>query len=311
LFQDKLIVQKNNTDILIIISSYANKNKKTMNKSLRILGIVWFGFLSFFSASCTATNPPDSLLFTEKMKELRQINTSTPQMATQVALSFVGTPYVGKTLEINNNETLVVNLRELDCSTFLETVLSIVLTKKSGEESFQKYKEILTTLRYRNGAICGYESRLHYFSDWIHDNEQKGIVKDITRELGGIEFHKKINFMSTHSSAYKQLKNDSLMVTKIIETENALSSRKLFFIPKDSVATIESQLSDGMIVGITSAVDGLDIAHVGFLIRKDGQIRLLHASSDEGKIVVSTKSLSEYLSGNKKQTGIVVIKLNN
>jgi len=281
-----------------------------MNKSLRILGIVWFGFLSFFSASCTATNP-DSLLFTEKIKELRQINTSTPQMATQVALSFVGTPYVGKTLEINNNETLVVNLRELDCSTFLETVLSIVLTKKSGEESFQKYKEILTTLRYRNGAICGYESRLHYFSDWIHDNEQKGFVKDITRELGGIEIQKKINFMSTHSSAYKQLKNDSLMINKIIETENALSSRKLFYIPKDSVAAIEPQLSEGMIVGITSAVDGLDIAHVGFLVRKDGQIRLLHASSDEGKIVVSTKSLSEYLSGNKKQTGIVVIKLNN
>ena len=286
------------------------RTKKTMNKSLRILGIVWFGFLSFFSASCTATNP-DSLLFTEKIKELRQINTSTPQMATQVALSFVGTPYVGKTLEINNNETLVVNLRELDCSTFLETVLSIVLTKKSGEESFQKYKEILTTLRYRNGAICGYESRLHYFSDWIHDNEQKGFVKDITRELGGIEIQKKINFMSTHSSAYKQLKNDSLMINKIIETENALSSRKLFYIPKDSVAAIEPQLSEGMIVGITSAVDGLDIAHVGFLVRKDGQIRLLHASSDEGKIVVSTKSLSEYLSGNKKQTGIVVIKLNN
>jgi hypothetical protein len=281
-----------------------------MNKSVRILGIVWFGFLCFFSASCTATNP-DSLLFTEKMKELRQINTSTPQMATQMALSFVGTPYVGKTLEINNSETLVVNLRELDCSTFLETVLSIVLTKKSGEESFQKYKEMLTTLRYRNGAICGYESRLHYFSDWIHDNEKKGFVKDITRELGGIEIQKKINFMSTHSSAYKQLKNDSLMINKIIETENALSSRKLFYIPKDSVAAIEPQLSEGMIVGITSAVDGLDIAHVGFLVRKDGQIRLLHASSDEGKIVVSTKSLSEYLSGNKKQTGIVVIKLNN
>lgn len=232
-------------------------------------------------------------------------------MATQVALSFECTPYVGKTLEINNSESLVVNLRELDCSTFLETVLSIVLTKKSGEESFQKYKEILATLRYRNGTICGYESRLHYFSDWIHDNEQKGIVKDITRELGGIEFHKKINFMSTHSSAYKQLKDDSSMVIKIIEIEKAMSLRNFYYIPKDSVAAIESQLSDGMIVGITSAVDGLDIAHVGFLIRKDGQIRLLHASSDEGKIVVSTKSLSEYLSGNKKQNGIVVMKLIN
>ena len=49
----------------------------------------------------------------------------------------------------------------------------------------------LETIRYRNGVLDGYPSRLHYFTDWIRNNEQKGLVRDITSELGGTE-HKKV-----------------------------------------------------------------------------------------------------------------------
>lgn len=54
---------------------------------------------------------------------------------------------------------------------------------------------------------AGYVSRLHYFSDWIKDNEQKGIVHERTGELGlAVSQILNLDFMSTHSDNYHRLK---------------------------------------------------------------------------------------------------------
>lgn len=264
-----------------------------------------------FSQACDSTlQQNDSILYIHKAELLaKETNKKRSELLIETAKSFIGTPYIGKTLEGNQGESLVINLHGLDCSTFIESSLAITLTMKPDHFNFSEFKEKLGKIRYRNGIIAGYGSRLHYFSDWIYDNQQKGIIKDITQEIGGIAFNKEINFMSSHPGYYARLNNNPGLVDSISQFEKAISSRKYFYIPKENVEAIEPRLEEGMIVAITSGVAGLDIAHVGFLVKVNGRIHLLHASSDAGKVIISEKPLPEYLSMNKKQTGIMVLKV--
>jgi hypothetical protein len=222
--------------------------------------------------------------------------------------SFIGTPYVGKTLEIGDEESLVINLRELDCTTFVETCLALAKTAKSGKASFGDYTNTLKNIRYRNGILSGYGSRLHYFTDWIADNQQKGFVTDITKKLGGEPFPVSPTFMSTHPAYYRQLANDSCLIEQIRHYENEIAKRSYFYIPKEKVTQIEPELKDGMIVGITTNIEGLEIIHTGILIKENGRIHLLHASSDFKQVMITEHPLIDYLNGNKRQTGIMVLE---
>lgn len=252
----------------------------------------------------------DSLIFLQKSQLLKgEMNNEAGKLLVEVARSFMGTPYVGKTLEGNKEEQLVVNLRELDCTTFIESCLSITLALKRDDGTFGSFKEELKKMRYRSGVLNGYDSRLHYFSDWIYDNQKKGIVKDVTKKLGGIPYKKTISFMSSHPGYYEALNNNEKMIESIRATEKEINKRSYYYIPKDKVGSIEPKLEAGMIIAITSGVDGLDIAHDGFVVKENGKVHLLHASSDGKRVMISEKSLSEYLAGNKKQTGIMVLKV--
>jgi hypothetical protein len=252
----------------------------------------------------------DSALFYEKVLELKGISIgSTSILLSEVGRSFIEYPYVGKTLETGNDEKLVVNLREFDCTTLVESCLAFSLTLKSGDVTFSNYKQILKKIRYRDGIIDSYNSRLHYFTDWITNNQKKGFVTDTTKYFNGVAWQKQIDFMSTHAGYYKQLINDSNLIPGIREIEKEISGRTYFYIAKDSIAAIEPKLEEGMIVAITTNINGLDIAHTGMLVKENGQIHLLHASSDAAKVVISEKTFSEYLSGNKRQTGVMLLKV--
>ncbi len=252
----------------------------------------------------------DSVLFFQKMAFANNQEIETKQEALAlIARSFVGTPYIGKTLEIGDTELLIINLRELDCTTFVENCLALTNTCSSENRSFVDFQKILEKIRYRNGILDGYTSRLHYFTDWISDNSNKGFIVDVTQKLGGIRFNVHANFMSTHPEYYKQLKNDSTLIPVIAEQEKKISEKEFFFIPKENISEMESKLEEGMIVGITTNMTGLEISHTGILVKENGRIHLLHASSDYKKVMISEKPLSEYLADNKKQTGIMILKV--
>jgi len=219
---------------------------------------------------------------------------------------FKGTPYVAHTLEIEP-EQLVVNLREFDCNTFAENVLAISRTIKGSNPSFEQFTRELQNMRYHNGVIDGYTSRIHYFSDWIYENSKKNLVKDISEEIAKTPYSLKVNFMSTHPESYVQLR-DSALIPVIASQEKEISSRLMFYIPEEKLAGVENLLNDGDIVGITTGIKGLDILHVGILIRKGGRIHLMHASSALEKVVVSYETLEEYLLKSKSATGIMVAR---
>jgi len=226
----------------------------------------------------------------------------------KVGTYFQGTPYVAHTLETEGSEKLVVNLREMDCTTFVENCLALTRTLKSKAPGFDRFCAELQKIRYRDGRLNGYESRLHYFSDWIFNNDQKKIVKDVSREIAHTLMPNRVDFMSTHPESYLQLKDDTAMVRKIMQQEAEISFRAAFYIPKNKLRGLEELLRDGDIAGITTNITGLDISHVGILVNKAGRIHLLHASSALGKVVLSEETLEEYLMKSKSSTGIMVAR---
>lgn len=231
------------------------------------------------------------------------------QLTDSISKRFIGTTYVAKTLEVNTEEKLVVNVTGLDCTTFVESVMALTVIISNHKFGFDDYKKELFSIRYRNGKCEGYTSRLHYFTEWLVNNSDNGHLSNITHNLGGEPYLKKINFMSSHRSSYAGL-NDRKSYTEILTIENAINKLQMHYIPKASISRIATNLRTGDIIGITTSIDGLDVVHMGFAFRKDGKVLLLHASSDHEKVMISEETLEEYLKKHRIQTGIIVARIN-
>ncbi len=231
------------------------------------------------------------------------------EVIVQVGKSFIGTDYEAHTLEKGKTESLVINLTGLDCTTFLENTLAFARLIKEKKSSFKDYEKELTKIRYRDGIINQYPSRLNYFSDWIYDNERKGIVKNISKELGGVPTKFKVDFMSTHADAYKALKENPKFIPIIKSQEEEISKRTYYFIPKEKVSEIDKKIESGDLIAFSSAIKGLDINHVGIAVRmNDGKIHLLNAPNVGYKVQINKQPLAEYLEEVKKDTGIIVLR---
>ena len=218
---------------------------------------------------------------------------------------FLGTPYVAHSLEEPGDEHLVVNLRGFDCLTFVENMLAMARCVRSGNATFDDFKKQLTHIRYTGGVISGYPSRLHYFTDWMLDNANKGTLRPLTRELGGAAYTKTIDFMSTHTSSYRQLA-DTAFVQRIRAVEAALTSGPLYYIPADAIAAIEPELQSGDVIGTVTTMAGMDIAHTGMVLRRGGKAHFMHAPLSGKKVLVSDGTLAEYIHSIRSHTGIII-----
>ncbi len=225
-----------------------------------------------------------------------------------IGKTFLGVPYVAKTLEIGTKESLVINLQGLDCTTYIENVLAFSHILKEGKTDFTAFTKALETIRYKNGKLSGYASRLHYFSEWIANNESKNLVKDITAEIGGRETTKKIDFMSTHRELYPYLKDDTNF-EKIKASEAYLNMQPLCILAQEEIEKNEHLIQTGDLIALTTSINGLDITHTGIATReKDGRIHLLHASTSSNQVEVTTLPLVDYIKKIKKNTGIMVVR---
>ena len=230
---------------------------------------------------------------------------------------FLGLPYVAHTLEKGDTEHLIVNLHELDCTTFVETVVALALCDKRNERTFEDFCKHLTTIRYRDGKMKDYTSRLHYFTWWAEDNETLGIVKDIATDSEPFTAVQtiNINYMSAHPASYKQLKNHSDFVPVIRKMEQDTNGRKFRYIPKKNLAwkqdTSLGAVHDGDIVAMLTDRDGLDTRHIGIAFWKNGRLHLLHASSLYKKVLMSPETFYEYEQKQPKHTGIRVFRFND
>jgi hypothetical protein len=221
---------------------------------------------------------------------------------------FLNTPYVANTLDTFDTEELVINFREMDCLIFVENCLALSRMLRYPNPDMDCFERELRLIRYRDGVLNGYISRLHYTSDWICDNVKKSVVEDVSHTLGGQKYKPDVSFMSENPQKYKQLKDNPEAVKEIEEIEREINLRgNYYFIPKQEIEVHQSLIKSGDIICFTTSIPGLDISHVGIACRHKGQLTFIHASLTAKKVIINPESLSDYCNKIKSNTGIIVL----
>ena len=231
------------------------------------------------------------------------------------ARGFIGKPYVAHTLEVGDEERLVVNTRELDCTTLVETVTALTKCAYQKKYTYAAFRAALQAMRYRNGRIDSYPSRIHYFTEWITENSKTGLVTEIQQPNPPFTAIQtvSVNYMSQHPQSYKALKAHPEYVPEIRRMEQRVSCQQFRYIPKERVgrsAELRQAVKDGDIIAITCKKAGLDIAHLGFAVWKDDGLHLLNASQLHKQVIEEPMTLWEYLRQHSSHTGIRIIRIN-
>lgn len=229
-----------------------------------------------------------------------------------VAKTYLGTPYVAGTLEAEGEERLIINERGVDCTTFVELTVARWLAMQSENLTFE---EQVQQLRYRNGDIDGYLSRLHYFTDWAAQNARRGVWHELTPEGDSPLWHADtltLNFMSQHPQSYAYLKANAWAVDSIHSIEKEYAHYPTYYIGKEHLALSPEELPirNGDIIALVTTIKGLDVSHLGFAVWKGNTLHLMHASMKYKRVVIDEQSLYEYLKERKSCPGVRVIRLN-
>ena len=263
------------------------------------------------------------------------INLPIGTLTQRVGESFLGTEYQanlldraslnvsGKTLgntsgNTSSQETLTASLQQFDCVLFVETALALThmlqqpnLTDAQAETLFFN---VLQQYRYRNGTLDDYCSRLHYFSDWILDHNRRGLVQEMGRSLGGVPLARSLSFMSQNWGKYPVLVASPALRTCITETEAAIDTKNVFYLPTEQISQHYSRLQPGDVVGVVTRMKNLDVTHSGLVYQRldaNGAARsaktgLLHASVRSG--IKISSDLATYVAGVDGAIGIVVAR---
>jgi hypothetical protein len=237
--------------------------------------------------------------------------TSIGALMQEIGLQFRGRPYLEGALNTGAPERLVVRLDGFDCVTFVETTLALARGVKLRDSSYAGFARRLAEQRYRDGRLQGYCSRLHYFTEWLADNEDRGIVERLDDDLGGRRMSDSLDFMSTHRSSYDRFATNDSLYACVQSIEDRLraqhQTRPVRYVPQDSIRAVYDKLRAGDVVALATSVEGLDVAHTGLVYaHDDGRKGLLHASLSDG--VVVSPDLQRYVQKIDHQIGIVIAR---
>lgn len=255
----------------------------------------------------------DSIVATELLKSCMTECKTKDNSLIYFARKLKSIPYVARTLEGGECERLVVNLRQLDCTTYVENVIALYLCIKNGKTTFRDFCNYLRNIRYENGIVT-YPTRLHYFSYWIEQNTLTGIVREIVPQDSSVteDSEYDIYYMSSNPEKYPALRIDTSLIDDIAEMEKYFDGKTYRYIPKAKLKNPESlqaYIKDGDIIAIVTNKKGLDISHIGFAAWHKGNLHLLNASSIHKKVVEEPMSLYKYMMRHPSQTGIRIIRV--
>lgn len=266
------------------------------------------------SASCPSVPQAVVCHTTDRTRIEQLLADARLQTPLDFARKFKGKPYVAHTLEGNEREQLVVNTSELDCATLVETVSALAMTRTQGKRSFLDFADNLRKLRYFNGRIDGYTSRLHYLSFWIAEQTKQQRVQEVALPPRlTTPLNIRLNYMSTYPDSYEHLVGQPERVARIAQLERQHSGAAGRYLPKQQTNRSRTDLGairDGDILLIVTSKAGLDYSHQGIAYwGKDGHLRMLHASSERGRVIEDERTLYQYLAGIKHARGIRVFRL--
>ena len=205
----------------------------------------------------------------------------------RVSAAFLGTRYQAGTLAGGpaTSEALVVNFNGVDCFTFADYIEAL-----SRSRDRQSFINNLARIRYVNGRV-DYLSRRHFFSDWFATAPRNAL--DITPTLS-----------PRYLTVQKQLNikpGGGVFIPGL-----PVRPRSINYIPGKAVDDrLLEKLKEGDYVGIYSPLVGLDVTHVGVVVRREGQVWFRDASStvSERKVIDSP-----FLAYVRSKPGIVVLR---
>lgn len=254
----------------------------------------------------------DSIRICEMLAKLsREKEKKTLSLMLAAGKMFIGTPYVAGTLDREKGEQIIINSSEVDCTTLVEQVFAIAKTINQGKNDFDTYCDNLQHIRYRGGRCNGYDSRLHYFTQWVADAEKKGIAQEISGKQFSGRQALNLNFMSTNPDKYAQLKEDSTMTAAIANAELPFRGVTINYLPKEILNKGRKQLPvrNGDIIALVTNIKGLDVTHMGIAVWVGNKLHMLHASYNKKKVILDEQTLYDYLKTRKSAPGIRVVRV--
>jgi len=257
------------------------------------------------------TMPPDStqarfnaLMDAAKEQALHEQPIGT--IMTTLGQRAMGAPYLAGTLDEPPTEQLVIRFDGYDCVTFVETMLALARGVEQQQYDYASFARRIEEQRYRDGELDGYCSRMHYFTEWIAQNDARGTVRSITQQLGGVPLTDSLSFMSAHRDAYPRFATNDSLLACVRSMEAQLSGTTIYHVPQDRIRSVYDQLQSGDIIGFSTDIGGLDVAHTGLVLKDGDRAQLLHASLSDG--VVVSPDLQRYVQNIDHQVGIVVAR---
>ena len=207
-------------------------------------------------------------------------------------------------------EALRVELDRFECVSFIESSLAVARCGFRDEASVACFERELERSRYRGGRIDGYGSRLHYFVDWIDDNEARGRLTNLTSSLGGVPVRRDFYYITRRVLDRARLPEAELasLRREVERDEKRLSSQSHPVLARERAAPVLEGLEDGDILAFVYDRPGLLVHHAGFVLRVDGKPRLLHASSFHVRVVVTASDVSSYVLRRPERRGVIVAR---
>lgn len=242
------------------------------------------------------------------------------EAAVRVGEMAAGTPYEAFTLEAYlraggspiRTEPLTLSLTRFDCVSLVEACLAIARVARgpaeTGDELWKAFAREMERQRYRGGERGGYATRLHYFSEWLADNEARGLVRRIGADLGGLPDERPLRFMTENRESYPALADDRVLA-EIVEQERALDGLTRHVIPTSGIDGVTDGIRSGDVVAFATGIEGLDVSHAAFAYRDgDGVLRVLHAPLTGGVVEITDDTLRQYTARTRRSTGILVAR---
>jgi len=216
--------------------------------------------------------------------------TSIAQIGPRIAFisgQFLGTPYKESTLIGNagTHEVFTINLEAMDCFTYLDYVEAMRLS-----DSYSRFKVNLKRIRYYSGKVA-YTHRNHFFTDW---RERNPSVTDVTGEIG-----------RGRARVVPKRLNEKTDGTYFM-TAIPIAERDVTYIPAEAIDNVViDSLQTGDYVGIYAEAAGLDVSHVGIIIKDRDATYMRHASSAPSQRKVVDDDLKLYM---RDRPGIVALR---
>lgn len=295
-------------------NTVSRKNNQTIFKRImKLRSITTLLFCLIFTLGAYAYPSKKDMERIEQLLEQAQNLPKDSNLMLHFGKQFLGIPYVAHTLDRDSVEKLVINTRELDCTTFVENVVALTLCAQRGERRFHDYELQLQKIRYRNGKV-EYTRRLHYFTYWIEDNVRMGYVKKVESDYMPFTAVQKLNvfYMSKYWESYSMLASHPQWISGIKEMENILTGNSFRYIPKSNISNsqiLRQTIKDGDIIAILTKKKGLDTSHIGIAVWKKDGLHLMNASSIHKKVVIEPMLLQNYMKKHPSQIGIRVCRV--